>query len=433
MTTDHSETHGRWTIAVFAAVLLSAIIFPVMHRDDFHGVHDWFDPVFFHANLLLLTVGIFVAPFLAVTYVVVMRDEKRRRIQSELGSVLWEEHREMVNGYIRSQFAIRNYAVSVLAMMTIVAFGGAVLLLLKPMAGDAGLPAPGLDFTRGGNLLLLGPYVEHFTGEGHFDFLLHSVVAVAFGFLGAYVYSIGQLIRSYFTVDLTPNSFVAASVRLIVASLLTLVFSFAFSLVLAGHAEGEMHEKMLAALPVFGFFFGYFPNRALVAIERLTSRYFGKLVQETGYLATAVNKVSGMNMTHAHRLEREGIDNMENLAASDPVEIALRTGFIYPQVVTWVGEARLRVHLGHDDYCAFAKGTGILTLHQLIDYVARARKPEGVFEQLGAATGVAAAKLEAVWLLYGDGPERPRVVPPTLAPPTLPIRRESGSFVVQAT
>src|SRR5262249_28877164 len=158
--------------------------------------------------------------------------------------------------------------------------------------------------------------------------------------------------------------------RLIVASILTLVFSFAFSLVLAGHESGDMHEKMLAALPVFGFFFGYFPNRALLAIERLTSRYFGALVKESGFLATAVNRVSGMNTAHAHRLEREGIDNMENLAAADPVEIALRTGFIYQQVVAWIGEARLRVHLA-DDYDKFTKGSGLLTLNHLIDYVAR--------------------------------------------------------------
>jgi len=50
--------------------------------------------------------------------------------------------------------------------------------------------------------------------------------------------------------------------------------------------------------------------------------------------------VSGMNISHAYRLEREGVDNVENLAASEPIEIALRTGFPYPQVKTWVGEAR---------------------------------------------------------------------------------------------
>ena len=429
MDSRHSDPHDRWTIAAFAAVLLAAIVLPLAHRDEFRGMHEWFDPVFLHTNLLLLTVGVFVAPFLAVTYVVVMRDEKRRRIKNELGPDLWEAHRDMVDRYIASQFALRNYAVSVLAMMTIVAFGGAVLLLVKPMAGVAAMPPPGIDFSRGGNVLLLGPYMEHFLEEAHYDYMLHSLVAVAFGFLGAYVYSIGQLIRSYFTVDLTPNSFVAASVRLIVASILTLVFSFAFSMVLSGHDKGggDMHEKMLAALPVFGFFFGYFPNRALLAIERLTSRYFGKLVQESGYQSTAVNEVSGMNMTHAHRLEREGIDNLENLAVSDPVEIALRTGFIYQQVVAWIGEAKLRVHLG-PHYARFAAGSSLLTLNQLIDYVARWKKPQSVFEQLAASTGVDAAKIEAIWMLYGGGPERTHA-----APPTIPIRRDSGVFVVQAS
>ena len=426
-----AERHDRWTIFVFLAALLAATGSQLAHADAWRHLHDWFDPVFFHYNLLLLTAGVFVAPFLAVAYVNVMRNEKRRRMEVELGSDLWHRHEAMIEAYIRSQFAMRNYAVSVVGMMTIVAFGGAVLLLLKPSAGTAALPVPGIDFLRGGNVLLLGPYIEHFLAEEHYDFLLHSLTAVAFGFLGAYVYSIGQLIRSYFTVDLTPNSFVAASIRIIMASLLTLVFSFGFSIILVSHGKGEMHERMLALLPVFGFFFGYFPSRALMGIERLTARYFGSLIQEPGYDSTPVNKVSGMNMTHAHRLEREGIDNMENLAASDAMEIALRTGFVYQQVVSWIGEARLRVHFGDDDYRTFSKATGILTLPQLLDTIARWRTPEQVFSQLAAVTGINAAKIEMICVLYAPASEAtPREKP---IGPTIPIRRDSASMAAFQT
>ncbi len=418
-----------WTLLAFIAAGIGLLALQMRHiLDADHGysrMHDgWFDPLFLHLNFLILTAAVALPPFLAVTYVCVMRDEKERRLKSEIGEERWDRLR--IHEYVRMQFAPGNYVVSVLAMMVIVAFGGTILLLVKPVIPDMGPSIDGLSFKDGANILLLGALGEEFKDHAHV--ILHALTAIGFGFLGAYAYSIGQLVRAYFTVDLTPNTFVAASVRMIVACVLTLVFSFAFTFVLSEtDMRHQTEEASVAILPVLGFFFGYFPRKALLGIERLVGRLFGSLLRERQAESRALNRVSGMNLEHAARLEREGIDNIENLALAEPLEIAIRTGFSYRQVTTWIEEAWLRAHMGDADYPKLADGCGILTRRQLQEIVERWHPRERVFEQLAATAGVDAAKIEFVYLHSQESATAPQL-PSSVTPiaPRLEVRRQSS-------
>ncbi|MEA2239011.1 MAG: hypothetical protein QOC81_3735 [Thermoanaerobaculia bacterium] len=428
----------------------------------------WFDPPFLGYNLMLLFFAVLFPALLAISYTSSMGQEKTRRIRRELGA-LWEPNKAWIEEYIAKQFHWRDYAVAVSAMAAVVAFGASVLLLLKPISGAANMPGPGLDFSRGANLLLLGPYVEDYTKDGHFHMVVHSLTAFAFGFLGAYIYSIAQLIRGYFCVDLSPSAFISAAVRIIVASTTALVAAFGLSIFFAEQAADPaavkatatflgslgsvtgIHrsaEQLAALLPVLGFFFGYFPSRALKTITHLANRVL-RTAEGPGYGSTNLNKVSGMNGNHAFRLEREGIDNVENLATSEPIEIALRTGFCYPQVKAWVGEARLRVHLARH-FVPFVERTGIRTFDQLSAFTKRwDTKARGSAYAFLADTMRAdgetkrriAAKLEAMVTLRDlidpivDAEARSENAEPltpeesTLVGPPMSIRRVSSSSI----
>jgi len=428
------------------------------------AVASWFDGQFVGYNLMLLLFAVLVPPLLAISYTSSMCEEKTRRMRRELGA-LWEPNKEWIGEYIDKQFRWRDYLLGVGAMSAVVSFGGIVLLLLKPInSGDlvSGMPAPGLDFARGANVLLLGPYVEHYASDKNFHMVVHSLTAFAFGFLGAYVYSIGQLIRGYFTVDLSPSTFVSSSVRIIAASCTALVAAFGLTLIFGEHeaaaaagkagvsvlgAVGNVtgfhpsHEQWVGLLPVIGFFFGYFPNRALKTIQHLANRVLGN-AEGPGYGSTSLKKVSGMNINHAYRLEREGIDNAENLAASDPIEIALRTGFPYPQVKVWVEEARLRIHLAKH-FVPFVERTGIRTHEQLCTFARRwdTATRGSVYEFLADTMRAddetkkrIAAKLEAIVALresIDDAPDDASISSkaPTAVPPTIPIRRNSATSI----
>jgi len=421
------------------------------------AVVSWFDPQYVGYNLMLLLFAVLVPPLLAISYTSSMCEEKTRRMRNELGA-LWQPNEKWIAEYIEKQFRWRDYLLGVTAMSSVVAFGGIVLLLLKPINSadpGGGMPGLGLDFAGGANLLLLGPYVEHYGSDKNFHMVVHSLTAFAFGFLGAYIYSIGQLIRGYFTVDLSPSTFVSSAMRIIVASCTALVAAFGLSIIFGEHeaaaAAGKSvfsavgnatgfhpsKEQWVGLLPVIGFFFGYFPNRALKTIQHLATRVLGN-AEGRGYGSTSLKNVSGMNISHAYRMEREGIDNLENLAASEPIEIALRTGFPYSQVKTWVGEARLRVHLGrhfipfvertgirtYEQLCTFAGGWDTATRGSVYLFLADTMRADGETKKR------IASKLEAIVALREiiDN-QQDAAVSTAIVSPTLQIRRTSAASI----
>ncbi len=406
------------------------------------NVKDWFDPLFLVYDVLLLGFAVLFVPLIATSYIICMKDEKAVRIRRELGP-LWEENEERVRAYIETQFRARDYIAAVAAMMVIVAFGGVVLLLGKPIwAGGHGI-----DFSKGAALLLVGPAIEDYSREHAYHVITHSLTAFAFGFLGAYVYSITQLVRGYFTTDLNAGTFVASATRIVMASALALILAFGLSaIVIEPHdppikesAVGNVlaairpsHETATAALPLLMFFFGYFPNTALRAIERITSRTLTTLTKDENWGATTLNKISGMNINHAVRMEREGFDNAENLACADPIELAMRTGFPYPQVKSWIDEARLLIHLGEKDFPSFVDGTGIRTYDQLCTFVRRWNPKHGSWsEHLAAASGKPemAAKLDAIVRIAATVELPPESDPPK-PPPMIPIKSDAAAAAV---
>jgi hypothetical protein len=418
---------------VVPVVLFVAVLLVVAFSTPWSSIQDigaWYDPLYLVYDLLLLLFAVLFIPFMAMSYVFCMKDEKAVRMKRELGP-LWEQHEDRVMGYINSQFRPRDYVTGVAAMMIVVLFGGIALLILKPVLGDIGLPKPGIDFSRGASLLVLGSGIEG-APEARYHVVAHTLTAFAFGFLGAYVYSITQLVRGYFTTDMNASTFVASTTRMIVASTVAMVLASGLSAMIEKPplhaAEAGLalpgHETLMTLLPLLTFFFGYFPNRAMRVMERLVARTLTTLVKEESWGETSLNKISGTNINHVFRLEREGFDNAENLACADPVELAMRTGFPYAQVKSWIDEARLLIHLG-DDFPPFAAGTGIRTYDQLCTYVKRWDPAAGSWnEHLAKASGKEiAAKLDAIVRIAEV------VEPPAPVTPVISIRRDSQPSV----
>ncbi|HEV2718937.1 MAG TPA: hypothetical protein VG323_02875 [Thermoanaerobaculia bacterium] len=380
-------------------------------------IGSWYDPLYLVYDLLLLLSSVLFIPFMAMSYVFCMKDEKAVRIRRELGA-LWPQHEERVMGYINSQFRPRDYVTGVAAMMIVVLFGGIALLILKPVWGQQGLPQPGIDFSQGASLLLLGSGVES-AADTRFHVVSHALIAFAFGFLGAYIYSITQIVRGYFTTDLNASSFVASTTRMIIASTVAMVVASGASAMI-----GPSSPWLATSLPLVAFFFGVSPKSAMRVGQRLAGRALGRLAKEESWGETSLNKISGTNINHVFRLEREGFDNAENLACADAIELAMRTGFPYVQVKSWIDEARLLIHLG-DDFRGFTAGTGIRTYEQLCTFVKRWDPAAGSWsEHLAKASGksLLATKLDAL-VRIADVAEPP--APPT---PVIPIRGEAVSL-----
>lgn len=384
---------------------------------DFRAVAHWFDPVFFQYNLIMALLAVLVVPSLALSYISTMTDRKEQQLQREVPA----ERRMEIRRRMGHRASFSAYRGSVWLTTIVVLLGTCILLLFKPApsAGEAGV-----DFGLGANMLTMGPFVELFekNPDAYYSHLIRNLTAFQFGFLGAYVYFIGSVVRAYFTLDLTSHTFVDGAIRMIVASILALVLSFVFdfafpddfksaatpvakpansiessSAVQASPASGGSRSSSdgmdsvipasLALLPVVSFFFGFYPKRASLAIERAVLTVMRNMPGDS-YRALPLSMLAGMSYAHELRLEREGYDNIENLSNADPVDLAVRTCFSYNQSKQWIDQSWLAAHL-REDYPDFVRRTGITSSDELRHFlsICNSTQVNGV-EQLVAGLSV---------------------------------------------
>ena len=369
---------------------------------DFRAVAHWFDPVFFQYNLVMALLIVLVVPSLALSYIQTMANRKERRLYRDVPP----ERRSEIRRRMGRRASFSAYRGSVWLTTIVVLLGVSILLLFKPVSSAAEM---GLDFSMGSNMLTMGPFVELFEKDrdAYYSHLVRNMIAFQFGFLGAYVYFIGSVVRAYFTLDLTSHTFVDGAIRMIVASIFALVLSFAFDFFTftadgkSAAAESAQHEKKpeaptpatesspaaaastgdnvstdetnaespeipagLSLLPVVAFFFGFYPKRASLAIERIALKVMKNIIPADSYRALPLSMLAGMSYTHELRLEREGFDNVENLSNADAVDLAVRTCFSHTQLQQWIDQSWLAAHL-REDYPDFVRRTGISTSAEL--------------------------------------------------------------------
>lgn len=360
----------------------------------------WFDRTFLAYNVLLVLIATLAVPGITYFYVTHRKKEKLRRLRNDLNEKRWKENENAILKHVANQFRMRNYLGSLLTLTLIVLLGASIILLLKPVASQGPAYGCGVEYGIGANTLLLGPYLELFGTDSaaYYHHLLISLTAFQFGFLGAYVYLIGDVVRSYFTMDLSPRTFVASSVRIMTGSLVALVISF-----VTAHSSIAFYT----ALPAIAFFLGYFPETALVYLEKFVLKMLGMATEKPR--AIPLSKLPGMSYFHETRLIREGYDNVENLVNARPLDLVLATGFSYRQMRQWIAQAWLCAHLGEQDYDDFSKCTGITSADELAQFIdpAAPNRPADPQEQLSAATqGRYPQKISVLCSLVGAWRER---------------------------
>lgn len=353
-------------------------VFFITGKECWREAVKWFDPRFMEYNLVLLLMAVLIVPWITYFYVTRMKEEKRRRLAKDL-SHEYVHNKEYVEGILDSQFKFQNYLGSMIILMLIITMGAGILLLLKPLPVAENLSA-GLDYSKGANFLLMGPFIENYVNgsKNYYHQLVVSLTAFQFGFLGAYVYFLSYLVRSFFILDLTSQTFVYSAIRMMTSSILALVLSFI--LVTFPKFQAGSPDTFLRFLPVLAFFLGFFPSRALRLLENV-----GTGILKIGgpkYNATPLSQLPGMSLAYEVRLEREGFDNLEDLSHLSPanaLDLAIRTGFSYRQLCQWIDHAWLHGHLGPEDYETFKKRTGIINRQDLIDFLTAWRgQEEGV-------------------------------------------------------
>lgn len=154
-----------------------------------------------------------------------------------------------------------------------------------------------------------------------------------YAFVGAYIFTLQSLIRRFFQSDLRPSAYASLLVRFIVALSMTL-------------ALVQILSVSWGAQAAVAFVVGIFPAVALQALKRNCQALLGVRVRS----ATAdypLDQIDGLDLWYQDRLMEEGIEDMQNLATANLVDVMLHCRVPVNRLIDWVDQAHLYLHLDH--------------------------------------------------------------------------------------
>jgi hypothetical protein len=153
-----------------------------------------------------------------------------------------------------------------------------------------------------------------------------------FAFVGAYAFIVQSLIRRFFQSDLRPSAYASAVMRIVVV-LLTMVALHQLLRSLAFTTEAAV-----------AFVVGFFPVIAFQALQRAAAATLRVFVPQLtpDY---PLNQLDGLNVWYEARLLEEGIEDMQNLATANLVDVMLHTRVPVGRLVDWIDQAELYLHL----------------------------------------------------------------------------------------
>ncbi len=152
-------------------------------------------------------------------------------------------------------------------------------------------------------------------------------------FFGAYFFIVYEMQRRERSADLSPFHLNQASLRLVLIVPIAYVF--------AGFFRAEFG-------PFIAFALGAFPIKELWKILKNQARKTLKLGEEERGKAAGLIELQGVDKSIAERFDVEGISTIEQLAYSDPIDIAIRTGISFSLVTDFISQALAWIYLEWD-------------------------------------------------------------------------------------
>lgn len=159
-----------------------------------------------------------------------------------------------------------------------------------------------------------------------------------FAFLGAYVFIVQMLLRRFFGSDLRSSAYTTALLRITVVLVSVGALYQLLEIWLSGTGDARRWEAAIA------FTIGFFP---LVATQVLVRAVSAPLRMATPSLESdyPLNQLDGLNIWYEARLVEENIEDMQNLATANFVDVMLHTRVPVGRLVDWVDQAYLCLHL----------------------------------------------------------------------------------------
>ena len=168
------------------------------------------------------------------------------------------------------------------------------------------------------------------------DTLIPNNSTLAYGFLGAYIFGLGALVRQYLRDDLQPRYYASLTLRF----LTIFILSWLVGVVVDYLQPGTTKDLYL----VVAFVIGLFPTVGFLIIQQIGAKLLG-FVFKGFYEPYPLSDLDGLNAFQEDRLMLEGIENLQNLATANVVDLMLRTRYPVEQIIDWIDQALLHLHV----------------------------------------------------------------------------------------
>jgi hypothetical protein len=147
-----------------------------------------------------------------------------------------------------------------------------------------------------------------------------------------------MLFRRYVRADLRGSAYVAVVLRVLLAVIGAWVVST------VGKQAGWTEQSQLLTL---SFVIGVFPMVTWQVIRGAASKVF-KLALPSLESRLPLVRLDGLTVWHETRLEEEDIENVQNMATADIVDLLVNTRIPATRIIDWVDQAILLNQLGPD-------------------------------------------------------------------------------------
>ena len=159
--------------------------------------------------------------------------------------------------------------------------------------------------------------------------------ALSFGFLGAYFFALNMVFRRYVRSDLTPKAYSHITVRLLVTTILVWAVS-----VLPAFQSNPPSPVLL----IMAFCIGIVPETAIKVIKEFMRKTVGRFSESLDERDPLTN-LEGIDLYDRARLSEEGVDNIENLAYHNLIDLLVQTRIPARRLADMVDQAILYLHL----------------------------------------------------------------------------------------